>query len=257
VIHDILLGAMFAVAVDAPALSPLCGRGVSQSFRPRDVLQLSVRATPDSLPDPRREVADPAYTGYGARVSWDTAAVYGQLFALGHVDGTLGGVRWRDHTHVVLIWWRDGVQCQRITPRPAVRRDVEDLFLLARPAGSQWAGSELIHIATLRPPRDWVQGIPTIDVTGGSWMYSPQQRRPVNLPPGVQGGLSLPEYRDFFAHLPQSPGTYEDQRAARNRLLIWGDAVPRRWTLFPAAGELCAAAMGVRADDVTRRRCPQ
>jgi hypothetical protein len=246
-----------ALGVAASSPSAVCARGVSRSVRPTNALALTLRATPESLPDHRR--APPtAKTGLRPSLRWNTSTVYGQVFELVRVDGKRGAALLRGHRRVVLIWWRDDAGCNLAPPNPAVRPDAGDLFMLARlrALGARHESSWEAQVADLRREDGWIRGMPTFDVSRGAWTYSPSERRPINLPPTVQGVLTIEEYRDFFSHLQVAASTHEEMKASWRRLLNWAEADPRRWTLYPANGELCVAVANLEARAAWRHRCP-
>jgi hypothetical protein len=245
------LAVAFALAAHNPP--PACSRLRTRTVRPSRVLELTLRATPDSMPDVLQGAA-----AMIERVPWDTAAVHGQVFEVVRVEGGPGADQIRGHRRAVLIWWRDSLACQRMAPQPAVRENVNDLFLLARPVGSPVGDGTFMDaaVADLRPASQWIAGMPTFDVTPRAWTYSPTEPRPVNLPPTVQGALTISEYRDFFAHVPTTGTSPEARQATWRRMLSWADADPRRWTLYPAAGELCAALVNTGATNASAQRCP-
>jgi hypothetical protein len=91
--------------------------------------------------------------------------------------------------------------------------------------------------------------MPTLDVTAGSLMHSPNGPRPANAPvTAMQRALSVPEYREFFALLPVYGESYEQNLESWRQLLRWAAADPRRWSLYPASIALCLAQVntGVR-----------
>ncbi|MDF2774150.1 MAG: hypothetical protein K0S86_3647 [Geminicoccaceae bacterium] len=240
--------------IAAPDSATRCSLFQQRSMRPRGIVELTLRATRDSVRDGYRPAAGANETRHRARLAWDTAAIYAQVFELVRAEGDLGSLQPRRGRRVALVWWRSGQQCQRITPEPAVRSDVDDLFLLARRADSSVPDTGWFDAVytDLRPERQWIQGMPTFDISEGAWMYSPRYRRPVNLPRPIRGDLTVAEYGDFFAHLPVAGASHDEQMARWRGVLRWGEADPRRWTLYPAALALCAAERMV--GDITRWR---
>jgi hypothetical protein len=254
-----IFGLALAWAIATPDAPTICSPMQQRSLRPRAVLELLLRATPDSLPDGNRPTASAGETDHQVRLAWDTVSVYAQVFELVRVDGDLGPLRLRRYRRVALVWWRLGQSCQRVTPKPAVQSDIDELFLLARPVGNGFADTAafVAIVADLRPESQWIQRMPTFDISDGSWLYSPRHRRPVNLPNTIQGALTVAEYRDFFAHLPIAGTSYDEMSASWRGLLRWGEAEPRRWALYPAALELCAAERNLGDSTRSRGRCGQ
>src|SRR5215207_5091630 len=122
--------------MSAPDGTRACTIGPDLSTRPRHIMELTLRATPDSVRDIYRPSARAPQRGRRARLPWDTAAVHAQVFTLVRAEGFLGPLEtWRDR-RVALVWWGLGMQCQRSKPYSAVKRDIRELFLIARPAGS-------------------------------------------------------------------------------------------------------------------------
>jgi hypothetical protein len=243
--------------IAAPDSETVCSLVQQRGIRPRGIVELTLRATPDSLRDGNRPGVTDGQVGHRARLTWDTAAVYAQVFELLRAEGDLGPLQPRRYQRVALVWWRSGQQCQRVTPQPAVRPGVDELFLLARRVGSSVPDTGWFDAVytDLRPESQWIQGMPTFDISDGSWMYSPRYRRPANLPKAIQGDLTVAEYRDFFAHLPVAGASYEEQLASWRGLLRWGEADPRRWTLYPAALALCGAERNLGDSTRSRGRC--
>src|SRR5688572_11416838 len=64
-----------------------CSLVQTDSHKPRDVFELSLRSTTDSLQDLTPFAATAHQTGHRMRLPWDTAAVYGQVFQVLRVDG--------------------------------------------------------------------------------------------------------------------------------------------------------------------------
>jgi hypothetical protein len=225
-----------------------CSLFQQRGRRPHGIMALTLRATPDSVRDDHPPVANEREVGHRTREFSDTAEVYAQVFELLTAEGDLGPLQARPNQRIALVWWRLGHSCQRVTPRPAVQRDVDELFLIARGVGTSVVDTSWFEVVytDLRPETQWIQGMPTFDVGDASWTYSPRYRRPVNIPNTVRGDLTVPEYRDYFAYLPSAGASYEETVASQQRLLRWGDADPRRWRLFPAATSLCAAERAVR-----------
>jgi hypothetical protein len=244
--------ALSLVALAASFYSPVpgCSIVIARSVRPSGTLQMTLRATPEMMPDRRRVAPLPSASDRRWISPWDTATVFGQVFELVQVEVSPRAARLRGHQRVVLVWWTHGPGCQRMPPLPRPRQNVDELFLLVRPEA--WDGAA----ANLRPDSLWIGGLPTFDLSAGAWTYSPQEPRPTNLDPSVQGVLTILEYRDYFAHLPLAGSSREAREASWRRLLEWAEADPRRWTLYPPAPELCAAVVNLQASAAWSHRCP-
>ena len=165
-----MLAVMSSAAFETASL---CSLFQTNSHKPRDVFELSLHSTSDSVQDLTPFAASAHQTGHRARLPWDTAAVYGQVFRILRVDGDAIPSRLQNASQVVLVWWRLGMQCQRVSPIPAIRLDVQDLFIVARPTPREGDDTTRAQIvADLRPDSQWIGGLPTLDVTAGSLMYS-------------------------------------------------------------------------------------
>jgi hypothetical protein len=242
----------------APDGARTCTMAPDLSTRPHRIMELTLRATPDSVRDPYRAWARAPQGGHRARLPGDTAAVYAQVFTLVRAEGVLGPLEtWRDR-RVALVWWGLGMQCQRSKPYSAVKRDVRELFLIARPAGSATAETEVYDpvYTDLRPRSQWILGMPTFDVGASSLSYSPGDRR-FGDQGTIRGDMSVAEYRDLFARLPRFGESSEQQLVRWRALVRWADDEPRRWKLYPSGLLLCGAEKWFLGDRSTwsRGRC--
>jgi hypothetical protein len=249
---SVLLSGFVVSAHNAP---PPCSLIISQSMRPAMALELTLRATPDSVRDP--VPADSNATGHRTRVSWDTAAVYAQVFSVVQIGGDTTPLSSRGPSRVAVVWWNLGVQCQRTRPQPAVQPALRDLFLVAQPRDRRHVLNERARIilSDLRPESEWIEGMPTFDVTQGAWIYSPEFPRPVNLPATTTGSLSVAEYREMYGRLPGVSLSIDYSARPWQELVHWGAADPRRWNLYPASTMLCLAAHNAGDTATYRIRC--
>lgn len=233
-----------------PALP--CQLERTQSLRPGLVLELSVRATQDSVAD-SAAVRDLQATHSRTRRTSEGPPAFAQLFSIVRVEGDLDQASWRDHRRVAVVWWSLGPQCERSKPSPAVRDDVTELFLPALPSGRRDSAAEAAGsvVPVLRPKSRWIGAMPTFDVAVGDWTYSPG-RSPAGATPS-RGALSVAEYRELFARLPVVGAPPDERRSRALALLRWGDEDPRRWVRHPAASALCRAASSL-ADTVRYRQ---
>jgi hypothetical protein len=250
-----ILGLALASVVAGQGES-FCSLMQFRGMRPRNAVELSLRATTDSLPELNRIAGNTNETGYRQRLSWDTATVYAQVFQVDRVDGNRDAFRSREFRRVAVVWWRLGLQCQRVSPKPAVRRDVPELFLPAFQIDRRDSIRENLgaSFAELRPEGQWIGGIPTLDIVAGAWTYSPDERRPENLPP-TQGALTISEFRDLFERLPIVGASYSESQLRWHAMLRWGDADARRWTRYPAAQFLCNAVTNLGDTTLAQGRC--
>jgi hypothetical protein len=138
-----------------------------------------------------------------------------------------------------------------------VKTEITDLFLPARRFEYSVRDTALFDaiVADLRPVREWIQGMPTFDVSDGSWLYAPRYRRPVNVPKRITEDMTVVEYRDYFHHLPVLGATRPEQETSWRALVRWADADPRRWTLYPAALELCGSLFSLSDTTQSREHC--
>ena len=249
-----ILGLVLAVVVARE--EALCSLIQSRGARPLNAIELSLRATTDSLLEIGGTAAAISETGHRQRQPRDVEPVYAQVFQVDRIDGDREAFRSREFRRVAVLWWRLGMHCQRVSPKPAVRSDVRELFLPALQMARRDSLNETFgaFVADLRPESQWIGGMPTFDVTDGGWTYSPSERAPVNLPP-AQGTVTISEYRDLFAHLPIIGASYNNWQLSWRALLRWGDADARRWTLYPAGSLLCNAAASLGDSTLARERC--
>lgn len=248
----LLLPALFAATEPVP----LCSIGRVVDVRPSRSIGLTLRATRDSVRDPHgAALTDFLRRETGELPPWDTTAAFGQRFEVRHIVGEEEARGLRAARNVVLLWWRLGTTCARVSPRPAVRRDLSNFFIPARlpstPAGAP--GEPIAVVALLRPRELWIGGLPTIDVGEFAWSYAPSEQQPRVSGEGRARyeALTLREYRDFFSRLPTYGGTREEQEDQRRRLLAWGDADPTLWSRYPSYHALCSARayLGIPVDD--------
>ena len=125
--------------IAASDAAPFCTWASQRSSRPRDIMELTLRATPDSVRDTHRSVGA-RELGHRRRRLSDTTPVFAQIFELVTADGDLGPLRPGRHRRVALVWWNLGMACDRALPGPAVHRDIDERRLF------RWADAD---------PRRW------------------------------------------------------------------------------------------------------
>lgn len=214
----LLAGACAAMAAAVPARPEVCSIAPAPSYRPS--LQLIVTATADTLP------AGPGSMQYRVEAEYP-GAIYGQVARVERVGGADAAGLPAATDRVVLVPWDRDAGCQRVQWS----------------SGARWIqpGARGLVWSSLRPREQWVDGLPTLDVSGD--YQAPSAGATEGLP--ADSALTVEQLFDLVDLLPE----YEADGAGQGDdqpLLRWAAANPGLARLYPAQMMVQHAVYAVR-----------
>ncbi|MBB4637460.1 hypothetical protein [Longimicrobium terrae] len=201
-----------------PARPEVCSVAPVPSYRPG--LQLIVTATADTL------LAGPGSMEY--RVEADSlGAIYGQVARVERAGGADAAGLPAGTDRVVLVPWGLDAGCHTVQWS----------------SGARWIqpGMRGLVWSSLRPREQWVNGLPTLDVSGD--YQAPSTGTVEEMP--ADSALTVDQLFDLVALLPESEAD-EAGKGDDQPLLRWAAANPGLARLYPARMMVGEAVFSVR-----------
>jgi hypothetical protein len=215
----LLLGACALMAAARPARPELCSIAPVPSIRPG--LQLIVTATADTLPAGSGSMEYPVEAE-------SPGAIYGQVARVERAGGAAAAGLPAATDRVVLVPWDHDAGCQRVQWS----------------SGARWIqpGTRGLIWSSLRPREQWVDGLPTLDVSGD--YQAPSTGTMEDLP--ADSALTVEQLFDLVALLPEDEADVAGVEADDQPLLRWARANPGLARLYPAHMMVKQAVFDIR-----------